>query len=128
MTQHEKRTQLMHLLYQYDINMKLEIKANYLSDASLLEELTTITNYLSDIDAIIRDCLTNYKIHRLSYVDRAIIRLSTYEMNNLKLDPSISINEALNLTREFSMLDDEKQVKFNNKLLDTISKYIEERQ
>ena len=128
MTQHEKRTQLMHLLYQYDINMKLEIKANYLSDASLLEELTTITNYLSDIDAIIRDCLTNYKIHRLSYVDRAIIRLSTYEMNNLKLDPSISINEALNLTREFSMLDDEKQVKFNNKLLDTISKYIKERQ
>ncbi|HBD74514.1 MAG TPA: transcription termination factor NusB [Acholeplasmataceae bacterium] len=128
MTQHEKRTQLMHLLYQYDINMKLEIKANYLSDASLLDELTTITNYLSEIDAIIRDCLTNYKIHRLSYVDRAIIRLSTYEMNNLKLDPSISINEALNLTREFSMLDDEKQVKFNNKLLDTISKYIEERQ
>ncbi len=128
MTQHEKRTQLMHLLYQYDINMKLEIKANYLSDASLLDELTTITNYLSEIDAIIRDCLTNYKIHRLSYVDRAIIRLSTYEMNNLKLDPSISINEALNLTREFSMLDDEKQVKFNNKLLDTISKYIKERQ
>lgn len=128
MTQHEKRTQLMHLLYQYDMNMKLEFKANYISDASLIEELNTITNHLSDIDAIISDCLTNYKIHRLSYVDRAIIRLSTYEMNNLKLDPSIAINEALNLTREFSMLDDEKQVKFNNKLLDTISKYIKERQ
>ncbi|MGB0417870.1 MAG: transcription antitermination factor NusB [Acholeplasmataceae bacterium] len=56
------------------------------------------------------------------------MRLSTYEMNILKLDPSISINEALNLTREFSMLDDEKQVKFNNKLLDTISKYIKEYQ
>ena len=128
MTQHEKRTQLMHLLYQYDFNMKLEIKANYLSDASLLDELTTITNHLNDIDEIISQCLTNYKIHRLSYVDRAIIRLSTYEMNILKLDPSISINEALNLTREFSMLDDEKQVKFNNKLLDTISKYIKEYQ
>ena len=53
MTQHEKRTQLMHLLYQYDFNMKLEIKANYLSDASLLDELTTITNHLNDIDEII---------------------------------------------------------------------------
>ena len=128
MTQHEKRTQLMHLLYQYDFNMKLEIKANYLSDASLLDELTTITNHLSDIDAIISHCLTNYKIHRLSYVDRAIIRLSTYEMKVLRLDTSIAINEALNLTRKFSMLDDEKQVKFNNKLLDTISKYIKEHQ
>ncbi|MGB0203215.1 MAG: transcription antitermination protein NusB [Acholeplasmataceae bacterium] len=128
MTQHEKRTQLMHLLYQYDMNMKLESKAKYMSDASLLEELNTITNHLNDIDEIISQCLTNYRIHRLSYVDRAIIRLSTYEMNILKLDPSISINEALNLTREFSMLDDEKQVKFNNKLLDTISKYIKEYQ
>ena len=128
MTQHEKRTQLMHLLYQYDMNMKLEFKANYMSDASLLEELNTITNHLTDIDEIISHCLTNYRIHRLSYVDRAIIRLSTYEMNILKLDPSIAINEALNLTREFSMLDDEKQVKFNNKLLDTISKYIKEHQ
>jgi N utilization substance protein B len=128
MTQHEKRTQLMHLLYQYDMNMKLEFKAKYMSDASLLEELNTITNHLNDIDEIISQCLTNYRIHRLSYVDRAIIRLSTYEMNILKLDPSISINEALNLTKEFSMLDDEKQVKFNNKLLDTISKYIKEYQ
>lgn len=128
MTQHEKRTQLMHLLYQYDMNMKLEFKAKYMSDASLLEELNTITNHLNDIDEIISQCLTNYRIHRLSYVDRAIIRLSTYEMNILKLDPSISINEALNLTREFSMLDDEKQVKFNNKLLDTISKYLKEYQ
>jgi N utilization substance protein B len=128
MTQHEKRTQLMHLLYQYDMNMKLEFKAKYISDASLLEELNTITNHLNDIDEIISQCLTNYRIHRLSYVDRAIIRLSTYEMNILKLDPSISINEALNLTKEFSMLDDEKQVKFNNKLLDTISKYIKEYQ
>jgi N utilization substance protein B len=128
MTQHEKRTQLMHLLYQYDMNMKLEFKAKYMSDASPLEELNTITNHLNDIDEIISQCLTNYRIHRLSYVDRAIIRLSTYEMNILKLDPSISINEALNLTREFSMLDDEKQVKFNNKLLDTISKYIKEYQ
>ncbi|MGB0417747.1 MAG: transcription antitermination factor NusB, partial [Acholeplasmataceae bacterium] len=75
MTQHEKRTQLMHLLYQYDMNMKLEFKAKYMSDASLLEELNTITNHLNDIDEIISQCLTNYRIHRLSYVDRAIIRL-----------------------------------------------------
>ena len=47
-------------------------------------------------------------------------------MHHLKLEPEIAINEALNLTRAYSMLDDEKQVKFNNKLLDSISKYIKE--
>lgn len=126
MTQHEKRIQLMHLLYQYDLSLQMEKKPTYLSDEDLSESLQGILDILEDIDHIISSCLTNYRINRLSYVDRAIIRLATYEMHNLKLEPEIAINEALNLTRTYSMLDDEKQVKFNNKLLDSISKYIKE--
>lgn len=126
MTQHEKRIQLMHLLYQYDLSLQMEKKPTYLSEEDLSESLQGILDTLEDIDHIISSCLINYRINRLSYVDRAIIRLATYEMHNLKLEPEIAINEALNLTRTYSMLDDEKQVKFNNKLLDSISKYIKE--
>ncbi len=128
MTQHEKRIQLMHLLYQYDLSLQMEKKPSYLSEVDLSESLQEIINVLDDIDHIISSCLTNYRINRLSYVDRAIIRLATYEMHKLKLEPEIAINEALNLTRAYSMLDDEKQVKFSNKLLDSISKYIKEHQ
>ena len=126
MTQHEKRIQLMHLLYKYDLSLQMEKKPSYLSEEDLSESLQGILDVLEDIDHIISSCLTNYRINRLSYVDRAIIRLATYEMHTLKLEPEIAINEALNLTRAYSMLDDEKQVKFSNKLLDSISKYIKE--
>ena len=126
MTQHEKRIQLMHLLYQYDLSLQMEKKPSYLSEEDLSESLQGILDVLENIDHIISSCLTNYRINRLSYVDRAIIRLATYEMHTLKLEPEIAINEALNLTRAYSMLDDEKQVKFSNKLLDSISKYIKE--
>jgi N utilization substance protein B len=42
-----------------------------------------------------------------------------------KLPKEIAINEALNLTKIYSNLDDDKQVKFNNKLLDKISKEVQ---
>ncbi len=78
------------------------------------------------IDNIISNCLVNYTIDRLSYVDRAIIRLATYEMKFLNLAKEVAIDEALLITREYSSLENEAQVKFNNKLLDNISKAIYE--
>ena len=78
MTQHEKRIQLMHLLYQYDLSLQMEKKPSYLSEEDLSESLQGILDVLEDIDHIISSCLTNYRINRLSYVDRAIIRLATY--------------------------------------------------
>ena len=57
----------------------------------------------------------------LNYVDRAIIRLAVSELLDGDLAKDIIINEALELTKEYSNLDDDKQVKFNNRLLDNIS-------
>lgn len=85
-----------------------------------------VVNNLNIIDAIIIKSLVKYTIDRLSYVDRALIRLATYEMKFLEIDPKIAINEALEITREYSSVDNDKQVKFNNKLLDNIAKVIYE--
>ena len=59
-------------------------------------------------------------IERLSYVDRAIIRLAVYELLETKTPASIIINEAIEITKEYSNLDDEAQSKFTNRLLDEI--------
>lgn len=126
MTQHDKRIHYMQLLYQYDLSLHMEKKPGFLIEDEQSPDIDDIILNLDRIDQMISACLTNYRINRLSYVDRAIIRLATYEMAHLKLEPEIAINEALILTRTYSMLDDEKQVKFNNKLLDTIAKYIKE--
>ena len=81
---------------------------------------------LESIDNIISNSLVKYTIDRLSYVDRAIIRLATYEMKFLNLAKEVAIDEALLITREYSSLENDAQVKFNNKLLDNISKAIYE--
>ena len=47
-------------------------------------------------------------------------------MKYLEVAPNIAINEALEITREYSSVDNDKQVKFNNKLLDNIAKVIYE--
>lgn len=76
-----------------------------------------------EIDSLISTSLTNYNINRLNIVDRAIIRLATYEM--LSGTPAnIAINEALEITKEFSDEGNHKAVSFNNKLLDSIKKNI----
>ena len=68
--------------------------------------------------------LTNWKIQRLSFVDRAIIRFATYELLLTNTPQEIIINEALNLTRKYSDEGNNKMVGFTNKVLDNITKYL----
>ena len=70
------------------------------------------------IDKLIIDFSENWNIDRIAKVDLAIIRLSITEMLFLKSVPeSISINEAINLSKKFS---DEDSYKFINGILGKI--------
>ena len=86
--------------------------------------IISIYNSLIKIDKVITDNLDKYTIDRLNYVDRAIIRLATYEMMYTDLAKTIIINEAIEITKEYTNLDDGMQAKFNNKLLDKIAQGI----
>lgn len=88
------------------------------------EIVENVVNSLLEIDEIIGKSLVKYTIDRLSYVDRAIIRVATYEMLKTKTAKEVVINEALLITREYSNLDDDAQVKFNNRVLENIAKEI----
>lgn len=109
----DKRIENINSLYQHDIGVKF---------VEMPEILVAILPLLDEIDEIIKAKLTNYTIDRLSYYDRAIIRFAVYEMKHLKLPPAIVINEAIEITKIYTNLDDEKQHKFNHRLLDEISK------
>ena len=74
------------------------------------------------IDQIIEENLENYSFSRLSIMDKAIIRLATYELKLTDTPAKIVINEAVEITKKYSDLDDEKQHKFTNKLLDSIAR------
>lgn len=85
-----------------------------------------VCSNLNIVDDIISKSLVKYTIDRLSFVDRALIRVATYEMKFLEVDPKIAINEAIEITKEYSSIENDKQVQFNNKLLDNIAKVIYE--
>ncbi len=85
-----------------------------------------VVENLNIIDDIISRSLVKYTLDRLSYVDRALIRSAVYEMKFLKVDLKIVINEALEITKEYAITDNDQQVKFNNRLLDNIAKVVYE--
>lgn len=81
-------------------------------------------NDIKAIDEIISNALVGYTIGRLNVVDRSIIEVATYEMKNDIVPAAIAINEALEITKQYTDVGDSKEVKFNNKLLDNIRKYL----
>jgi N utilization substance protein B len=120
MTLHEARIEAMKILYTLDMNNSLDEK-NVESEDKVAKELAINTiKEVQKIDFIISVCLKNYTLNRLNLVDKAIVRLATCELL-MGTDKKIVINEALELTKEYSDQGDHKAVSFNNRLLDTIS-------
>ena len=120
----KSRAKAVEVLYAYDIsgNLQLEDCDEY---ATIL--ITGVIKDLEKVDNIISENLFNYTINRLNLVDKAIIRVATYELLRGELAKEVIINEAIELTKVYTNLDDDKAKSFNNKLLDNISKYIAQR-
>lgn len=127
MTKREARILAMQILYNADFN---GIGISKVVESSIDGEVSPEVMYFIDlvdknlakIDSIIGKSLINYSLNRLNLVDKAIIRLATAELLEEALDKKIIINEALEITKEFSDQGDHKAVSFNNKLLDNICK------
>ena len=76
---------------------------------------------LEKVDELIINSLVKWTLDRLSYVDRAIIRIATAEMLLGETPKNIIINEALEMTKELTSVEKDVQVKFNNRLLENIA-------
>ncbi len=84
-----------------------------------------IKNYQLIIDTI-SSSLVGWTIDRLSYVDRAIMICACAELMLKDAPKEVIINEYLEITKEYSSVEDTKQVKFNNRVLDSLGKKIYE--
>ena len=59
----------------------------------------------------------NWRLERIALIDRAILRLGTYELRSAKTPPKVVLNEALELAKTFSSED---SVGFINGILDAV--------
>lgn len=121
---HTQYKKLMEVMYQYSLHKHVDfLDYTVLEDASK-EVINGMIDDLEHIDFLISSTIKNYTIDRLNLVDLAIIRVAVYALLK-EIDPAeIVINEAIELSKEFTDLDDEKQHKFNNSLIDNIYKKI----
>jgi len=100
-----------------------EDKLERLDDSIAVFSRTIVAGTVENIDAIdkeIKDHLENWDISRLNRVDLAVLRISVYSlMFQNDISPSIVIDEAIGICREFGTDD---SYKFINGVLDSIRK------
>ncbi len=99
-----------------------EMDSDILMFARLL--ITGTIEHVDEIDAVIKNHLVNWDFERLNKVDLAILRISVYPLLFQKdIHPSIVIDEAIDISKEFGADD---SYKFVNAVLDNIRKDLPE--
>jgi N utilization substance protein B len=89
----------------------LQEKADELVDLILIKK--------ERIDATLAAVVENFAPERIDPVDRAILRLGTYEILHAAIPPKVAINEAIELAKRFGTTDSKR---FVNGVLDKIAK------
>ena len=80
--------------------------------------LSGITGHLEEIDKVLKSYSEHYELHRISAVDRNILRVGIYEMLYCPdVPPVVSINEAIEIAKKYST---EESGRFVNGILDRL--------
>ncbi len=77
-------------------------------------------SHVSELDLLLEKHASNWKVARMSSVDRSLLRMALYEMKKLNDSPaSIVIDEAIELAKQFGTADSPA---FINGILDSVQK------
>ena len=123
-TRHQARLAAISLLYSRDMNGGGEDFADeYLEEKRIRNEqrnwtlalLRGASENLAAVDALIDENLKEFKLAEISALERAILRLGTYELRFTDTDAGIVINEAINSAKELGI-----SPRFINGVLDAL--------
>ncbi|MBR9990457.1 MAG: transcription antitermination factor NusB [Gemmatimonadetes bacterium] len=84
--------------------------------------ITTLDMYLEPVDEAVAGSLLNWRMERLSIIDRNILRLSAAEMLHLAIPPRVVIQEALQLAEKYGS---NESPRFINGVLDALMRRAE---
>jgi N utilization substance protein B len=128
-TRHQVRETIVGLLYASDIGNEgidkfvdelfeeKKIRNKQLEFAKGLYSGIKIN--LSSVDEVINNYLKEWNLSEIGNIERAILRLATYEILYSDLDDAVVINEAIELAKK---LCNDTSPKFINGVLDAIMK------
>ncbi len=110
MSRRRARKQAFLVLYQSDVNgtpveAAFERWRSYRGD---LEDYAVrlargVEREMEELDALLSEVSVGWPVHRMSAVDRTVLRLALYEMLFVEdVPPDVAVNEAVELARGFS--------------------------
>ncbi len=110
MSRRSARKQAFLMLYQRDVNESeiepvLQRWRSYRGelDEYALDLVRGVESERADLDARLEEVSVGWPVHRMSVVDRNILRLALYEMLYVEdVPPDVAINEAVELAKGFS--------------------------
>lgn len=126
LTRSEAREKIMIILYQIDFyikegieyNVETVIKENLEIDNKFVRDIVYgVVDNCESIDGTINKYLEDWNLDRLGKIDKAILRIGTFEMLHYNTPNIVAINEAIELAKKYS---DDKVVKLINATLDKI--------
>ncbi len=128
-TRHQVRESVISLLYAKDIGNEEIAKFvdEIFEDKKIrnqqkefaLSLYEGVNANLAELDTTVDKHLKEWKIESVGHIERAILRLGTYEILKTDLDDAVIINEAIELSKS---LAGDTAPKFINGVLDAIQK------
>ena len=84
--------------------------------------LAELDEHLADVDRALQGALENWRLERLSTLDRAVLRVAAAEMLYMDdVPPKVSIQEAIRLSEQYGGPDSPR---FVNGVLDALYKHL----
>src|SRR5690625_391773 len=119
MNRRQAREEAFKLLFQMDMNDNHIVKLEK-TDEFTQRIVDGVIEKEVEIDQILTDHLENWSLNRIALVEKAILRIATYEITFMEDIPfGVSINEAVELAHTYG---DEKSGKFVNGVLSKLIK------
>lgn len=130
-TRRDIRSLIFHLLYAmeaFDYTVPLyelvnifnqEFETEIPEDGEVVTTVQAIVDQREELDKAIKPLLANWRLDRLGWSTRLILRLAMWEMQSTDTALTVIINEAIELAKAFSEKD---AYKFVNGILDEAAK------
>ena len=127
-SRHKQRIWTLQILYSLDLKDEFGEKEGKIASNNMLKKHglpDDVTYYFQDlvegviynkeqIDSLINDKAIDWKVKRMAYIDRNILRIAIYEIKDELVPKGVAIDEAVELAKEYA---DEKSYKFINGIL-----------
>ena len=125
---HKQRIWALQILYSLDLKEKFNKEQVLIECNNMLKkhELSEDTKYYfqdliegvvanrEELDFLINQKAIDWKLSRMAYVDRNILRIALFEIKEELVPKGVAIDEAVEVAKEFA---DEKSSKFINGIL-----------